>query len=488
MRFDLSAAQPVLGDFHQIPLEAIDPELYGQVKDYKLRVASQFRSINRDYVNRLRGSEFYISLKLDGEHAHLCYDRDEGRAFLIRHRGYAYYGLPCLDEAKRIFDAAGVKRALIAGELYVKRPDKARTRVFDVVALTKDPKPNADLSWLRFAPFDILTLDDEVMVDFKDVLRRLGALFGDTPLPPPVHAVSADRRDVHKYYDQWVNKQGAEGLMIRTDLTYRYKLKAEHTIDAAIIGYTAEEGAITSVLTALVQPDGSYQALAGLEKGFSDQQKLELYDRLSAMRVESDYMEVSRFHTPYHMVRPEIVVELSCQDMSAERANGQPVKKAALSFAGNRFQLKRVNAFASLKHCVFIRFREDKKPHPVDTRVAQVTDFVFLDLGQDPAREISFPPVEILRREVFVKQVKGISSVRKFLAWRTNKQDIDDGYTRFAFSYTDYSPGRKEPLKQDVRVSNSRKQILAIYDEFKRQQVKKGWLTPEALAEAQAQL
>ncbi len=477
-RCDRSMAETIRGDFCEAPHSAVDPNLYEQVADYKRRVASQFRSISKDQITKIKGNEFYVSLKLDGEHAQLYYE--DGEVALIRPRGYIYFGLPCLDRAKKILDEAGIKRGLFPGELYVKRPDGARTRVFDVISLTKSPKSQEDLEQLNFAPFDIQFLDDEIFVDFAQVHTRIHDLFAETAISPPAWVVTRNQSGIESHYQKWVNQEGAEGLMIRTDLTYRYKLKAQHTIDAVIIGYTAEAEVITSVLTALINEDGTLQVLAPVEKGMNDIQRADLYQQLQQIPAESEFREVSRFHTPFYMVKPKIIIEFSCNDMTAERHNGSPIKKAVLGLKKGRFRLMRSANFVSVKHCKFIRFREDKAVNPVDLRSAQVTDFVFVDVSEKISGEIHFPEVDILLREVYVKEARGKVSVRKLIAWKTNKETVDSAYTAYAFNYTDYSAGRKDSLKQDVRVSNSREQIMAIAEDFRTKNIKKGWVKEEA--------
>lgn len=476
MKINLATARTILGSFVEAEYTQIDFDLYSQVTDYKSKVASTFKSIGKNQIRDIQGREFYVSLKLDGEHSHLYYDADEeDRAYLIRPRGYVYAGLPCLERARQVLRERGIKRCLMPGELYVKRPDGARTRVFDVVHYTKAPKSQEDLELLNFAPFDILWLDNEGYDGFAEVITRLRSFEGSAIAPPPIRILHSTA-EIERAYDEWVNRDGCEGLMIRTDLTYRYKLKADHTIDAAIIGYTDDgDEKITSVLTGLVTEDGNVQVLGPVEKGFSDIDRMELYRRLSEARVESDYMEVSRFYTPFHMVRPRIVIEFSTNDMVAEHANGMPIKKAVLRLKDNVYRLQRSAPLVALKHAVFNRFREDKVVNATDTRLAQITDQVFIDLERETSRDISFPDTEIIAREVYLKETKGKVSLRKLVAWKTNKDHIDSAYTAFVFNYTDYSPGRQEPLKQDIRISSSKEQIMEIFAEFKKDNILSGW-------------
>ena len=64
--------------------------------------------------------------------------------------------------------------------------------------------------------------------------------------------------------------------------------------------------------------------------------------------------------------------------------------------------------------------------------------------------------------------------VRKFILWETNKSE-DPDYPAYVFHFTDYSPTRKDVLKKDIKVSDSRKQIESIYDKNILENVKKGW-------------
>lgn len=477
---DYAAAETIFEDFKEISYEHIDYQLYETVKDYKARIASKFSSISRDEVNKIQGSEFYISLKLDGEHSQLYFE--DGKACLLRPRGYAYIGLPLLDDAATILKDAGIKRALFPGELYVDRNDGKRTRIFDVLSLTKGPKSQEDLKHLCFAPFDIIFLDDEEFIDYSEVLKRIAQIFEKTALEPPPTKVSNNIQDIHKYYHQWVNEEGAEGLMIRTDLTYRYKLKAEHTVDAVIIGYTSKDEMITSVLTGLVNEDGTIQVLTSIEKGFSDVQRLELYQKLIRLKATSSFFEVSSYCVPYTMVQPRIIIEFTSNDMVAETTHGRPIKKATLNLKDHHYSLLRSTPLVSMAHCVFQRFRDDKDINAVDLRVTQITDHIFIDLAENPSQDIRFPDVTIIKRKVWTKEAKNKLSVRKIVIWKTNKEDIDSAYSAYVLNYTDFSPARQEPLKQDVRISNSERQILQLAEEFEEKHIKKGWQAVDGAA------
>jgi hypothetical protein len=123
----------------------------------------------------------------------------------------------------------------------------------------------------------------------------------------------------------------------------------------------------------------------------------------------------------------------------------------------------------------FIRLRDDKTVSPIDVRMRQVTDLVEVPLADRDARQIALPASEILRREVYTKQMKGETMVRKFVLWKTNKETQSEDYPAYVIHFTDFSPNRKTALEREVRVSNSLEQINTLWDGLKGSNLAKGW-------------
>ncbi|MEM1010501.1 MAG: hypothetical protein AAGJ35_16020, partial [Myxococcota bacterium] len=123
----------------------------------------------------------------------------------------------------------------------------------------------------------------------------------------------------------------------------------------------------------------------------------------------------------------------------------------------------------------FIRMRSDKQPHPDDVRMAQITQQVEVSQADTDAKNLKLPNTELLKREVFAKELKGETMVRKFVILKTNKEDESDEYPAYVVHYTDFSPNRKEPLSRDVLVSSSKEQIEELYNLCKEKNIKKGW-------------
>ena len=92
-----------------------------------------------------------------------------------------------------------------------------------------------------------------------------------------------------------------------------------------------------------------------------------------------------------------------------------------------------------------------------------------------------------MKREVFVKELKGKTMVRKFLMWKTNKEQEGNEYPGYVIHYTDYSPNRKVPLDREVRISNSESQIHELWTQLQESNIKKGWKPYEAVEEKAAE-
>jgi hypothetical protein len=65
--------------------------------------------------------------------------------------------------------------------------------------------------------------------------------------------------------------------------------------------------------------------------------------------------------------------------------------------------------------------------------------------------------------------------VRKLLLWKTNKESEGGNFPAYVAYYTDFSPGRATPLERDIRISNSREQIEALWNDMKTEYIVKGW-------------
>ncbi len=129
----------------------------------------------------------------------------------------------------------------------------------------------------------------------------------------------------------------------------------------------------------------------------------------------------------------------------------------------------------SILHPVLVRVRDDKDVNPTDVRASQVLERVFVEDVGAKAEKIDRPKSDLLRREVYVKETKGLLAVRKLLVWKTNKDTHEEGWPAYVVNWTDYSPGRKEPLQREVRLAPDEAQAMMLADDMVAGGVKRGW-------------
>ena len=458
-----------------------DPSILPKVQEYRRHTGSRMYPLDRNDINRkIASAEYHVSRKIDGEFTVLYFDQEN--CFSVNPGGTVRMGLPWQEEAEQLLNKAGVKQAMIAGELHVDVADR-RCRVHDVVSVARQPADKDDLPRIRFAAFDIVEWDGERDEQpFMEKWARIENVFSDGQLVFPVEWKAADSAtSIELLFKEWVESEGAEGIVVRSDSAGIFKVKPRHTLDAGVIGFTESTddrtGMMHDLLLAIVRNDGAMHVLCRVGGGFTDDQRREMLSDLKDMVVTSEYAEVNSDHVAYQMVRPEWVVEISCLDMISQTTRGAPVNRMALNWneAESRYEVIRRLPLVSVISPQFIRIRDDKTVNPQDVRIGQISTVVDVPMSDRDATQMTLPKSEVLRREVYTKQLKGETMVRKFMLWKTNKQNESDEFPAFVLHYTDFSPNRKVPLAREVRVSNSKAQIEAFWVAFKEQYIKKGW-------------
>ena len=479
-----------LADYRVAPASALaDPSLHPRVQDYRRQVGSRMYPLDKQGMRqRIPNADYHVSRKIDGEFTVLVY-RD-GESFTLNPGGTVRMGMPWQDEANRLLGQAGVKEAMLVGELYV-ACDERRPRRHDVTSVARQPESIEDLKRLRFAVFDLMSLDNQPPGDrFADTWDKIKKLFDGGQAIHPVEAVDAKKpEEIEKVFNDWVEEQGAEGLVVRSDTAGQFKIKSRHSIDVVVIGFTEavddRQGLLHDLLLAVMRRDGTLHVFSRVGGGFNDEQRRNMLSDLKDMVVESEYAEVNADHVAYQMVRPEWVVEVSCLDLISQTTRGGPVNRMVLDWnleGSDAYSVVRSLPLVSVISPQFIRRREDKTVQFDDVRIQQIADLVEVPLLDRDARQMSLPRSKMLRREVYTKQLKGQTMVRKLAMWKTNKESESDEFPAYVVHYTDFSPNRKTPLNREVRVSNSREQIDALWENLKESNIKKGWNTQSAAA------
>jgi hypothetical protein len=272
-----------------------------------------------------------------------------------------------------------------------------------------------------------------------------------------------------------VTRQGHEGIVVRTTENQIHKIKPEISIDAAVVGFTERtRGGVAELLLALMRPAGNFQLIGRVDIGFKEAERYELSRTLTPLVVQSNYLAASRAGALFRFLRPEVVVEVKCNDLLSIRSSGEPVRRMALTYNQDSWQPIRPMPAISLINAVFLRTRNDKMVSPDSIRMSQVNDLVPIEIP-DITGSIQLPCSTVLRREVFSKVVNGQLCVRKLVAWKTNKDKIDPLYPAYVVFFTDFVPGRSAPLKTDVRVASGLEKIGVLADTWLSENITRGW-------------
>ncbi|MEM8735244.1 MAG: hypothetical protein AAGG44_13520 [Planctomycetota bacterium] len=479
---DRSRLEVKLGSYAVGPATILgDTSAQSAAQDYRRAVAGRMMPIGKaDIRAKVPKADYFASRKIDGEFTLLVFDGED--VFSINPGGTVRVGLPWMDEAKKLLQAAGVGSARIAGELFIHN-DSRRPRVHDVTKIARGPKSEEELSRIRFAPFDIVEWDGEQPADeFAATRQTLENTFGGGQLNVPVETVLVNSpSEIERLFAQWVEDEDAEGIVLRSDEAGVFKLKPRHTIDAVVVGFTEStderEGMLHDLLVAVTRSDGSFHVLTKVGGGFSEDDRRAMLSDLKDLVVESEYAEVNSDYVAYKMVRPEWVVEISCLDMISQTTRGGDVNRMVIDFdaSSEEYKVVRRMPLASIISPQFVRRRDDKEPQFEDTPIGQISSRVEVAKANQDAKSFTLPKTEVLKREVFTKVLKGETMVRKFVMLRTNKSEAGGEFPAFVLHYTDFSPNRKDPLQREVLVSNSEEQIHALFVAMREKNIKKGW-------------
>ena len=479
---DRSRVDIVLGEYGVTTAQALSASaLLSKVQEHRRTIGQRLVPLAKEDVKRrLPAGEYHVSKKLDGEYAVLVWDGEE--VFTLNPGGTVRVGLPFAAEAAKRLRAAKIGAAMIAGELHVVRRDGARARVHDVGTVASRPADMAELDTLRFAPFDLV---EPAPASQAAGWKTLVELFGDGDKIRVVESVSAAGvSEVLARFEAWVEKGGAEGIVVRSDTAGFFKIKPKHTLDCVVLGFTEavddRKGLLHDVLIGLVRADGTYHLLGRVGGGFSDDDRRGFLADLTDLVVESEYNEVNSDHVAYRMVRPEWVIELSCLDLVASTTRGSPIDRMVLRWdqgsEPGRWAVVRRLPLVSIIGPSFLRRRADKQATAAHAGLDQVTRIVPVPgADRDAVKEGALPKSEVLRRDVYTKVMKGQMMVRKLVLWKTNKAELNAEFPAFVAHLTDYSPNRKTPLEREIRVSASRTQIDAMYDALATESFGKGW-------------
>ena len=457
-----------------------DPILLGTATKYEEALSRSFTALAPDHISpRYAGvQKVHWSEKYDGEGVLFFYDEAVEAFTFAAPSGRARIGLTALQDAANALKKKGIKKALFRGELYLPtEKGKPRPGIAGVThASFSSEKGAADA--LRLALFDILMLSGKDQREdagtFEVEWNNLADIFGED-CSQSVHRARGGwcaGNEVEKKFEQ-VLAEGGEGIVVRNEKERDFsKIKPRLTIDAAIMGYV--EGSfdgkigVRNLLVGLTYPESAgktvYQSLARIGSGLDDKTSVDLLVKLQGMKVAPPVLLNDSEGREVHFVKPGLIVEVEGEDWIYQRTDGRPVRSQAFSWnEKNEWIYAGVGPCPRLVFPAFAKLREDKSIGAGGARIAQALENATL-----PPEPVELSEPEMVERQVYRK---GKDAVRKFILAKRGGEDT----LPYIIIYTDFSAGRKEPLKVSTEYAYTEERALKLFDASMKENVKKGW-------------
>lgn len=468
-------------------VDSIDPDSSSRALAYKKDFLKHIIPLDAKQIGgRLSGERFYVTRKYDGEYAFIIHDGPE--TVTVNRSGRVRRGIPCIEEAGRLLAAAGIGEGMFGAEIYA-AVDGRRGRVNDLLAALAYKRR---IATLRLAVFDLVELDGKPWrANYAQTWEKLHAIFGAGELVREVDMeIVTSPAGVAGVYDKWVAGEKSEGVVVRSDLPFVYKIKPRHSIDAVVVGFSegagAERGQVRSLLLALMPSEGRYQVMGRVGSGLAEEVRELLFERLSRHILPSEFVETDANMVAFRMVRPDTVVEITVGDLLYETEAG-PKMNTVLEIDNGAYRIVGRVEGAKFIAPVFVRIRTDKRADAGDVRMTQIEHFASPHASA-PVIETP-PPAELPRskllfRDVYLKTVGQKTMLQKYMVWKTNKEQTGE-YPAYVLYVANFSPGRAEPLQRDVDVTDSASQIRELLERAMAKNLRGGWRRVSSLTGAQ---
>ena len=438
------------------------------IDDYRQIVAQRYTASSpEDMPRMLSDGPYYASRKIDGELWFLSVD--ESGVQLSAANGRIAEGDSEIHKLAKSLPSGIV----LAGELHVPNTD-GRERVGDVSS-----KLAADGDGLAFAAFDVVqhpefNWQDSQFAQRLEVLNKL--------LPSASNALKAVKvtelqthAELQALFTEEVEKNSAEGLVVRCVDGRILKVKPSISLDLVVIGFTTQPGAsgdeVRSLMTALATEDGKFIPVGNTGNVEGSFDRAALLKRLLPLVAETEYRQAASTGQMYQSVKPEVIIECRMLDIQNTDSQGKLIRKPTLEFSDGSWKVASIGPAISLINAVLVRLRDDKADVISGARWSQLpTQFL-----ETSASSVEYADSKIIRRQVWTKEGKDKVDVRKLLVWKTNK-DADPLFPAFVVHWTDYSAARKAPLAREVKPASTEKDALEIADSMIEENIKKGWV------------
>jgi hypothetical protein len=188
---------------------------------------------------------------------------------------------------------------------------------------------------------------------------------------------------------------------------------------------------------------------------------------LSTLRVEPPLAMSDSDGRPVRFVKPGFVVELEAEDVlpAEEEASGQQV----FGWNNSRWSFEGLAVCPRLLLPTYNRLRADKEFAPQAVRLTQLTG---REIATPELINRNLPALEVVRREVYTKEIKGALAVRKLVV---SRRPGTAGAFPYVVFWTDFSAGRKTPLEVTTLFAHTEMRAEALVKKLLEENVTKGF-------------
>tara|TARA_B100000945_G_C20424828_1_gene619875 strand:+ start:3669 stop:5015 length:1347 start_codon:yes stop_codon:yes gene_type:complete len=435
--------------------------------NYKNTVASKYLPVRSDQISSrvFDLDKYYISTKIDG---HICFIlKDKNNITIVNHNTTAFERE---ELSKEISNILKNQDGIFVGEIYFHCDDK-RTRSYDLKKEISNSKSD-----IRIAVFDLLEHNNKTFSENewsikKELLKSLFPNSGKVYFLDEIELNS--KKDIEAEFNSRVVDSNEEGLVVRGENGPVFKIKEYLSFDMAILGfitgYQNDSTLMKEILVGVMNSENTFLIIGVIANGFSISDREKLAVDFEKIKVNSDILQMSSSKIPFTMIEPKHVVEVESTDIINSTTNGI-IKKHILKF-DKTYMVEDYCPSVSLTTPVFTRFRPDKQINTNDIGLNQIERIIAF--GEEKESESKKSPSKILRKELYVKEMKGLKMVKKFFIWETNSDNKE--YPNYVYYAIDYSPSRATKLNRDIKVTNDKAQALKIFDDEIESNIKKGW-------------
>jgi ATP-dependent DNA ligase len=441
------------------------------VKKYKNSVIRQFIFIPKEEINLIDNKkDWWVSKKIDGQLWFYVRDDKTSKIINSNESDISNKTNAIIKELDKKFKLQ--KNLILAGELYFFTSD--RERYGDTISCLGD---NSKLDKLRYGIFDIV-YSEKTFSTFQDKYNFLLNEFeiSNKNIVHTVEQIKTPQNNIGKYFIENIEKKGFEGLIVRDNSTI-YKIKTEETGDFLITGFTVGEKAnyIRSVSLGVYLNDHEIIHVGSCGSFASEKIKKDIYDKLSKLKVSSNFQKISSEGTPYIFVKPQVVVEVKLLEMQGDRSNDQPIRHFKYEFNNNKLTATGKSRSVSILNSRVVNIREDKKASFEDCGLKQIIKLS--GIPKEEFKEINLkdlPKSKVVKKEIYFKDSKNGKAIKKFIFWKSNKEKVGD-FPSYLCYYLDYSDGREDPIKKKIYPFEDEKIGLDFLKSLMDENIKKGW-------------